>query len=88
MARGGWLRKYDEENKMKARNGERIVCDCGLDMGEFKTDVADENPISSEDFGIDGILEGGAYLCRVCKLEVAVLENSAWRLRKRKNWIQ
>ena len=77
---------------MKARRDEALVCQCGRAVGGFVTDVADEQPITNEDFILDTeFLEPDAptrvWKCKDCGSVVVRPSGVTWAVLTGRGWI-
>lgn len=73
---------------MKARKGEKIVCECGTVAGHFCEEVNDDQAISGKDIVMDNVRNeiDWSYKC-ACGKEVVKVENGSWRVRVSNRWI-
>jgi hypothetical protein len=76
---------------MKARKGEKIICEKGHEAGHFRQNVEDREPIQTGAIAVgDGRAhdDSSQYRCTVCHAPVARPINGNWEVRTDAGWIR
>ena len=77
---------------MKARIGEKIICECGQDCGEVLRTLVERETVSADAFAVeaDHLLpdETPGYGCASCHKPVALQIAGGWRIRTGRGWIE
>ncbi len=76
---------------VKAREGDQIVCSCGVTAGSFRHDVGDHTAITGEDISVapSMVQHDAGYPCLKCgKLVAEHIGPSGWRVNTSRGWVQ